>query len=157
MDHYEEIIAGEAMLRHAPDTRQEAICARLHRAVASSVLALPSTRLLPPRSIIQLSPGTLLRPDLALVAAATGKIWLAAEIVNSRDHRIDTVRKKTLYEEFKLPRLWMIDPRYDNVEVYHCHQYGLALNRILGQSETLTEKLIPEFSLTLAALFDLAR
>ena len=40
-------------------------------------------------------------PDLALVAAATGKLWLAAEIVSSDDHRPDTVIKKQIYEEMQ--------------------------------------------------------
>ena len=26
--------------------------------------------------------------------------------------------KKQIYEDLNLPRLWMIDPRYNNVEVY---------------------------------------
>jgi len=46
----------------------------------------------------------------------------------------------------KLPRLWMVDPRYDNVEVYHSNEYGLILKSILAGHELLTEKLLPEFS-----------
>ncbi|MCI0537828.1 MAG: Uma2 family endonuclease [Verrucomicrobiales bacterium] len=153
---YEEIVEGETCLRHPPDSRHEAICARLHEHVTLSVATLTSTRLLPPRSVVQLSAGTLLRPDLALVASATGKVWLAAEIVNSHDHRPDTVRKKTLYDEIKLPRLWMIDPRYDTMEVYHGGPYGLTLHQILAQHETLTEALLPGLSLTMAELFGLA-
>jgi Uma2 family endonuclease len=152
---YEEIVDGETVLRDPPDARHETICACLHETVGACVAALTSTRVLPPRSIVQLSPGTLIRPDLALVAAATGRLWLAAEVVNSRDHRLDTVRKKLLYEESRLPRLWMIDPRYDNVETYHTGPYGLALTRILAQHETLTEKLLPGFTLTMADLFGL--
>ena len=53
----------------------------------------------------------------------------------------------------RLPRLWMIDPRYDNVEVYHSSQYGLILKSILAGHELLTEKLLPEFQLTIAELF----
>lgn len=153
---YEEIVDGETWLRHPPDSRHEAICSRLHEHVRLCVATLASTRLLPPRSVVQLSAGTLVRPDLALLATATGKLWLAAEIVNSHDHRPDTVRKKTLYDETKLPRLWMIDPRYDNMEVYHGGPYGLVLKQILAQHETLTEALLPGFTLTMAELFGLA-
>ena len=66
------------------------------------------------------------------MTVATGKLWLAAEIVNSEDHRADTFIKKQIYEEIRLPRLWMIDPRYDNVEVYHSGEYGLVLKSILA-------------------------
>src|SRR5262249_44756668 len=96
---------------------------------------------------------TTLRPDLALVAVATGKLWLAAEIVSSDDHRADTVLKKQLYEEVHLPRLWMVDPRYDNVEIYFGTEYGLMLKSILAGREILSEKLLPEFQITIADLF----
>jgi Uma2 family endonuclease len=49
--------------------------------------------------------------------------------------------------------LWMVDPRYDNVEVYHCNQYGLILKGILAGREVLAERLLPEFQLTIAELF----
>jgi Uma2 family endonuclease len=150
---YEEIIHGETLVRSAPGTRHEAICTRLHARISAGLTANSSARILAPRSIVQLSAGVMLRPDLALVTAATGKIFLAAEIVDSQDHRPDTVLKKGLYEEFNLPRLWMIDPRYDNVEFYHGTTYGLALKGILAGRELLQEPLLPNFQLTVAELF----
>jgi Uma2 family endonuclease len=112
-----------------------------------------TTRLLASRSVVQLSPGTIVRPDLTLVTKATGKVWLVAEIISSEDHRTDTVVKKQIYEDLNLPRLWVIDPRYDNVEVYHGSPYGMALKHILAGHETLTENLLPGFQLTIAELF----
>jgi len=129
------------------------ICRKLHDVVRAGVANLASTHLLERRAQVQLAPGTVVCPDLALVTVATGRLWLAAEIVSSDDHRTDTVIKKQVYEELKLPRLWMIDPRYDNVEVYHNSQYGLILKSILAGSEVLSEKLLPEFQLTVADLF----
>lgn len=52
-----------------------------------------------------------------------------------------------------MPRLWMIDPRYDNVEVYHDSEYGLVLKGILAGSETLTESLLSAFRITMTELF----
>jgi Uma2 family endonuclease len=150
---YEEIVEGETLRRVPPGERHEAICERLHTLAASVVSQLPSTRLLPARSIIQLAPGTFLRPDLALVTAATGKLWLVAEVVHASDHHVDTVVKKAIYEECRVPRLWMIDPRYDNAEVYHDSKYGLVLKGILAGSETLTESLLPAFRITMTELF----
>jgi Uma2 family endonuclease len=63
------------------------------------------------------------------------------------------VLKKQIYEAIKVPRLWMIDPRYDNIEVYHGTEYGLMLKGILAGGEVLNEKLLPEFQLTVAELF----
>jgi hypothetical protein len=152
---YEEIINGESLLRLAPDGRHERICQRLHELVASSLAQVTSSRLLSTRSVVRVSPGSILRPDLALVTAATGKLWLAAEIINSQDHRTDTMVKKALYDETKLPRLWIIDPRYDNIEIYHGSPYGLVLRRILANEEVLEEPLIPEFKSSVKALLDL--
>ena len=152
-EQYEEIVEGETCLRMPPGARHEAICTRLHELIAASLANIATTRLLPRRSVVQIASGTLVRPDLALVTLATGKIWLAAEIISSDDHRPDTVTKKQIYEELNIPRLWMIDPRYDNVEVYHGSQYGLMLKRILAGRETLTEQLLPTLQVTVAELF----
>src|SRR5688572_6075294 len=150
---YEEIVQGESLWRRPPGARHEQVCERLHAYVATCVQSFPASRLLERRSVVQLIPGTLIRPDLVLVTAATGKPWLIAEVIDSGDHHSDTVTKKMLYEETRLPRLWMVDIRYDNVEIYHGTQYGLALRTILAQREFLTEKLLPELNLALADLF----
>ena len=150
---YEEIVRGESLLRRAPGRRHELICERLHERVSLSAASIVTTRLLPPRTVIELCPGTLLRPDLTLVTATTGKAWLIAEIVDTVDHHPDTVMKKAIYEDVRLPRLWMVDPRYDNVEVYHGSPYGLALQRILANRDLLTETLLPELNLAMADLF----
>jgi len=150
---YAEMLNGAPLARRAPGARHELICGRLHQWMRASVANFHGTRLLAPRSEVRLSLRHAVCPDLALVAAATGKVWLAAEIVSPDDHHPDTVIKKQIYEEIKLPRLWMIDPRYDNVEVYHSNQYGLALKSILAGNDLLTEKLLPEFQLTIADLF----
>src|ERR1039457_3379240 len=150
---YAEMLNGAPLARRAPGVRHELICARLHKWVRASVANFAGTRLLAPRAEVRLSMKHTVCPDLALVAAATGKMWPASEIVDSDDKQPDTVIKKQIYEEMKLPRLWMIDPRYDNVEVYHSNEYGLVLKNILAGQELLTEKLLPEFQLTITELF----
>ena len=152
-ESYDEIVRGESLRRLPPDGRHEQVCQRLHDVVEQCLAQLATTRLLPPRSVVQLESGTLVRPDLVLVAAATGKAWLVAEIINTQDHRVDTVTKKQIYEELNLPRLWMIDPRYDNVEVYHSSQYGLVLRSILANREVLRESLLPGLQIEIRDLF----
>ena len=82
-------------------------------------------------------------PDLALITTATGKLLLAVEIVRRGDHHADTVIKKEIYEKIRVPRLWMVDPRYDNVEVYHSTEFGLAFKGILAGSEVIVGKIDP--------------
>src|SRR5947207_3408232 len=150
---YKETLEGQIVVRAAPGPRHELICGRLHATVHASVANSAAMRLLPPRTPVELGRGVAVCPDLALVTAATGKLWLAAEIVNSDDHRADTVVKKQIYEEAKLPRLWMIDPRYDNVEIYPGSEHGLMLKGILAGGEGLTEKLIPEDHIGIRSFF----
>ncbi len=152
-DPYEEIVDGETLLRLPPSPRHEVICQRLHATVATGLATVSTSRLLAARSVVQLAAGTLVRPDLSLVTAATGKIWLVAEIISSDDHKSDTVIKKMIYEEINLPRLWMVDPRYNNVEIYHGTPYGLALKYILAGKDLITEALLPGLGLTVDELF----
>jgi len=152
-ESYEEIFDGQTVIRRPPGVRHEFICTRLHQWVNAGTANLASARLLRPRSQVQLSLETMVCPDLALVTVPLGKLWLAAEVVSSDDHSADTVVKKQLYEDLKLPRLWMVDPRYDNVEVYHGGRYGLVLKLILAGKDVLTDKLLPEFQMTVAELF----
>ena len=150
---YEEIVEGETLLRCPPGKRHEQICSRLHDLVASSLAGARTSRLLEPRSVVQLSAGTLIRPDLCVRDPRNGTLQLAVEIISSEDHRPDTVTKKGLYEEMNIHRLWMVDPRYDNVEVYHATPYGLKLMGILAGKDTLTDEALPDLRIPIADLF----
>lgn len=152
-DPYEEIVNGERVLRLPPRLRHEEILSRLGKRIAGAVSSLVTTRLLAPRTRIEITPENILCPDLALTTAASDKLWLVVEVINSDDHHADTVDKKTVYEEIRLPRLWMVDPRYDNVEVYHGTPYGLSLKKVLAGRELLTEALLPGFQYAIHELF----
>ncbi len=104
-DPYEEIVNGQTVLRLPPRARHEEILARLHQGVAQATRSLVTTKLLQARTRLELSLTNIFRPDLALVTTASDKLWLVAEVINSDDHHADTVDKKSVYEEIKLPRL----------------------------------------------------
>src|SRR5262249_15351642 len=72
-EHYEEIIAGESTWRSGPGARHEQVCERLHLRVLAGLTNLSPARLLAPRTLVELAPGHLLRPDLTLVTTATDK------------------------------------------------------------------------------------
>jgi hypothetical protein len=92
---YEEVFDGAITLRRAPGTRHELICSRLHDVVKASTANLASTRLLSPRTRIQVATTTTLCSDLALVTMATGKLCRRRNC-GSDDHRADTVVKKQI-------------------------------------------------------------
>ena len=152
-DSYQEIVNGQTVLRLPLRPRHEQICARLHQRLARVVSGLVTTHLLPVRTGIELSKENIFRPDLALVTAASAKLWLVAEVISSDDHHADTVDKKAIYSEMKLPRLWIVDPRHDNVEIYQGTPYGLSLKKILSGRDLLTEALLPGFQYAVHELF----
>ena len=152
-DAYEESVNGERLLRFPPRPRHDEILVRLRRRVAGSIASLTTARMLDTRSPVEISAKTILRPDMALVTTANGKLWLVAEVISSDDHHADTVEKKAVYEEQRVPRVWIVDPRFDNVEVYHGTPFGLALKRVLAGRELLTESLLPGFEMPLHELF----
>ena len=152
-DPYEEILAGDITLRLPPGPRHELILARLQAALKTALEESSVARLLEPRAQVRVNHSTALRPDLTLVTAANNKLCLAIEVISSDDHQTDTVFKKQIYEDIKVPRLWIVDPRYDNIEVYHATEYGLKLMGILAGRDILDEKLLPKFRLTAAELF----
>ena len=150
---YEEILNGQKVLRGAPGARHELICDRLHQLLRASVTDVAGIHLPAPRTSMRLSPHVHICPDVVLINKATGGIFLVVEVVSRDDHRPDTVTKKDIYDSFKVPRLWMVDPRYDNVEVYHQSEFGLRLHAILAGREVLAEKLLPEFAVAITELF----
>ena len=150
---YEELIDGECVLRLPPRSSHESICLTLHRLVGQSLNPASPSKLLVARSRVVISERDHLCPDLALVTTATDKLWLAVEVLNPEDHFADTVLKKDVYERIKIPRLWIVDPRYENVEVYHATEYGLRLRETLMVKETLLEPLLPAFSISVRSLF----
>ena len=114
---YEELLDGEPHLRLQPAAPHELLCNRLHAWVRAALPAGSALRLPPRRTPFDLRPGSHVCPDLALATADATLPYLAVEVIQPGDHGLDTVTKKQLYLECRLPRLWIVDSRYHNVEV----------------------------------------
>ena len=157
---YEELIAGQRVLRRPPTSLHETLVARLHRLVGQSLPLNSTLRLLAPRSELELDGHSVLRPDLAIVRMGPRmdepqrvQLYLVAEVLQPGDHHVDTVDKKQVWTDGRLPRLWMIDPRYLNVEVYGCNETGFTLLQILANHHALTDPYLPGFNYSMSALF----
>lgn len=138
-DPYKELIAGETFIRGPLNAPHELLCARLHAWVASVLPANSALRLLPRRTALTLRAGTEVCPDLALVRRDSAQLYLAAEVLQPGDHHPDTVLKKQLYSDCRIPRLWIVDSRYQNVEVYATGAVGFRLESILATNESLSD------------------
>lgn len=160
-DAYDEIINGQRIHRRPPSDRHEVLVARLHQLVEKFLPLNSTLRLLAARSTLNLEGQSLLRPDLALIRVeprteATPrpvKLYLVAEVLDPGDHHGDTVIKKQLWTDGRLPRLWMVDPRYLNVEIYGCVEHGFSLIDILANQQTLTDPYLPGLNCSMHELF----
>jgi len=157
---YEETINGENLLRCAPSQAHELLVERLHKLVSSSLSPNSSLKVLPPRSGLDLGGAGQLQPDLCIVRTSGGAgdggvnpPYLVAEVLHPGDHHVDTVIKKQLWADIKLPRMWMVDPRYLNVEVYASTEFGFTLLDILANRHPLTDPNLPGLSCPMRDLF----
>jgi Uma2 family endonuclease len=159
-DAYEEVIQRESFYRRPPTAAHETLVSRLHRLVAAAIPLNSALQLLAPRTELLIGEHCALRPDLAVVRTDPGRrtddtaqLYLAAEVLLPGDHHVDTVLKKQLWADARLPRLWMVDPRYLNVEVYGCGEYGFTLADILAHHHPLTDPHLPGLSCSMDDLF----
>jgi len=157
---YEELIAGQRVQRRTPTPEHEILVARLHALVAKSLPLNSTLRLLGPRAELELDGHSVLRPDLAIVqmrptvdGSRRVQLYLVAEVLQPGDHHVDTVAKKQIWSDGLLPRLWIVDPRYFNVEVYGCGNHGFTLFEILANHQPLTDPYLPGFRLSMPELF----
>jgi len=155
---YEEVIAGEVARRRPPPAAHELLVSRLHALVAGSLAPGLGLQLLPPRTSLQLADDCILRPDLAVMRTTpefTGpdRLYLVAEVLVPGDHHLDTFVKKDIWTRLRLARLWMVDPRYLNVEVYGLGEYGFTLTDILAHHHRLTDPHLPGLGCTMDELF----
>lgn len=155
---YEEMIQGETLDRHAPSGSHELLVGRLHALVAGCLPPNSALQLLPPRASLQLANDCVLCPDLTMIRAdpsLTGpaRLYLVAEVLSAGDHHVDTFIKKQIWSDLRLPRLWMVDPRYLNVEVYGLGGYGFTLEDILAHHHPLSDPFLPGLSCTMEQLF----
>jgi len=152
-ESYHEVLAGRVVVRARPCQRHERICAKLHEVVKQALEGNDAYVQLETRSEIKLADDTILRPDLSVIFRENGKLFLAAEVIDSQDHKIDTVYKKDIYELYRVPKLWVLDPRYDNLEVYESAEYGLLLRQMLAGRAVLKDPAFPNLEVLVENLF----
>lgn len=153
-DPYEELIDGETFIRGPLNGPHELLCDRLHSWVSSHLPANSALKLLPRRTTLTLRAGTDICPDLALVRRDTNELYLAAEVLQPGDHHPDTVLKKQLYADCRAPRLWIVDSRYQNVEVYSTTKpVGFRLESILASNDTLSDAAVGGIAYPVADIF----
>ena len=152
-DPYEEVFDGRPLIRGPINGPHELLCDRLHQWVAKNLPRNSALHLLPRRSLVKLRPDTEIRPDLALMRRNDPRLYLAVEVLQPSDRHADTVIKKNILAACLVPRLWIVDGRYQNIELYVTNGGRFRLEAILTDNDLLADAALSSARYPLAELF----
>ena len=162
-----EIIDGELFTVHAPDDIHQIVTTR-----ATNTLCNWNDEL--DRGYVMQGPGLIFAdddnciPDIVWVSHGRyADIWRAAdrkmhggpELVvevlspGADNERRDREVKLTLYSRRGVDEYWLIDPAVRTVSVFRRTGDALALVAVLGQDDTLTSPVLPDFVVRVARFF----
>ena len=152
-DPYEEILDGRPLIRGPINGPHELLCERLHHWVAKNLPHNSALHLLPRRALVKLRPDTEIRPDLSLMRRNDPRLYWAVEVLQPSDRHPDTVIKKNILAACLVPRLWIVDGRYQNIELYVTTGGHFRLEAILTGNDVLSDSALSSGRLSLAELF----
>lgn len=138
-DPYAELIEGKEFIRGPINGPHELLCDRLHAWVKNYLPANSTLQLLSRRAPVKLHADTEIRPDLTLTRRNDSRLYLAVEVLQQSDRYPDTVLKKQLLANLRVPRLWIVDPRYQTIEIYVSNGGHFRLEHMLGCDDWLTD------------------
>jgi Uma2 family endonuclease len=151
-----ELIDGELVVTAAPPTRHQDVVVRLVVALGTycqahggKVYAAPTDVYLSETNVVEpdvlyLGPSSLERVEKPFVRSAPD---LVVEVSSPSTRHLDLVRKRELYERFRVNEFWFVDLNGDRVEVYLLQGGEYAPPQLLGRGEALRSPQIPELSI----------
>lgn len=111
--------------------------------------------------VLSRNPHTVVAPDIGFISAQRlpegppdsfieGRPDLAIEIISKTDEPGQIRRKQRIYDQYRVPMVWWIDPQECTVTV---HELGKP-PRVLDEAATLSgEDVLPGFSLSVERIF----
>jgi Uma2 family endonuclease len=125
---YYELINGVIMKKSAPAPQHQRISMRLSRIISTYILEAKKGELLAAPVDLFLDDYNAVQPDLVFVAndnqhivtsdGIVGIPDLIVEIISPSSVMRDRVDKKNLYERLNVKEYWIIDPAYQDIEIY---------------------------------------
>jgi Uma2 family endonuclease len=81
---------------------------------------------------------------------------LALEVVSEDKPERDLVDKRGDYAEAKVPEYWIVNPKTETITVLRLGDNGYVEAGVHGRGDAAKSVLCPEFSVTVAEVFDAA-
>ncbi|MFN3851018.1 MAG: Uma2 family endonuclease [Spirosomataceae bacterium] len=123
-----ELIEGEMIKKSAPKPIHQRLSMRLSRAISNFIFGKNIGELFAAPIDVFLNEYNAVQPDLVFVSAQNQQIItddgivgvpdLVVEIISPSSVIRDRVDKKNLYERIGVKEYWIIDPQYQDIEVY---------------------------------------
>ncbi|WP_035908603.1 Uma2 family endonuclease [Frankia casuarinae] len=138
-----ELLDGLCVLRPWPTPLRARVTARLVRILADT--ATSGAHILPAGIGVELSPRSLLVPDVVVAAASgdTGRRFrdtpsLVIEVADASTRRYNRTLKLDLYRQRGVPSCWLIDPDTATIEAYDLVADAYLATRTVSGKETFT-------------------
>ncbi len=112
---------------------------------------------------LQIRPGKFREPDLLMLISAAdsrrqNRFWLGAdlalEVVSEEKPERDLIDKRGDYAEGQVPEYWIVNPQTETITVLHLRGEAYEEAGIYGRGASAASRLLPEFSIAVAAVFD---
>jgi len=112
---------------------------------------------------LRIRPGKFREPDLLLLLSAADprrqdRFWvgadLALEVVSEDKPQRDLVDKRGDYAEARVSEYWMVNPSAETITVLHLHGDAYVEAGSYRRGGSAVSVLAPEFSIAVAAVFD---
>ena len=157
-----ELIDGELVLMPSPNAIHQRILKKLVWWFMQIEDAGLGTAWFAPFDVF-LSETSIFQPDLLFISNERAYITtddnvqgspdLVIEIISPSDPRRDTVRKRAIYERYRVGEFWLVDPYARNITVLTLGNHGYETAGIYGEGDTLTSPTLPGFALNVSDLF----
>jgi Uma2 family endonuclease len=160
------LIDGELIVSPSPAPWHQRIQARIHYALETYVRSHKVGRVYDaPLDVVlrQESPPVVVQPDLFFIARGSkvnvtdrwidGPPELVIEVLSPGNPRLDTVRKRAIYERFGVKEYWIVFPDMEQIQVLRHTGTGFARPELLENEDVLETALLPGFRLPLPELF----
>ncbi len=151
-----EIIDGELVVNPAPVIRHQKASANIHLRLMLFAKSRGGLALSAPTDVF-LSNDNVVEPDLLFVRAddtdqigekfIKGAPDLVVEISSPSTRRLELVRKRELYQRYRVPEYWYVDLDADRVEIYLLADDAYRAPEIRYPGQTLKSSQLPGFSM----------
>ncbi len=159
-----QLIEGELVMSPSPTPLHQLISSNLEAILREFVKSRRLGQVFHAPLDVVLSKHNVFQPDILFISRdrlsiiteqnIQGAPDLVIEILSPGSFYYDWLDKKAVYERYGVKEYWLVDPLKHWVEVYALREGQFHLHQKCEQSGNLTSALLPEFSVSLSAIFN---